>query len=79
MVSSVQSQEQIWPGNYNPSRHDFEVANEPPEPKFLLDFKKSVLAGQDALGKKDLMLMDVDDVVSSSPTVLIRRFIYIGK
>ena len=63
-VRSIASQEQIWPGENNPSRDDVEVAMELPEPAFLSNFNKSALLSQEAMGVQNLMHLDVELDVS---------------
>lgn len=65
-MSSITSQEAIWPGDRNPSRHDVEVATELLEPAFLSDFKKALLAHPDAEDTRDLMHLDLKNCVSSA-------------
>ncbi|KIW27411.1 uncharacterized protein PV07_07149 [Cladophialophora immunda] len=58
-TGTVTSQEQILPGERNPSRHDVEAATELPEPTILSDFKRSLLATVDASDAQDLMHLDL--------------------
>jgi hypothetical protein len=70
MAHTVTPQEQILPGERNPSRHDVEVATELPEPTILSDFKRSLLATVDASNAQDLMHLDLKATVSCISRIL---------
>lgn len=67
-TGTVTSQEQILPGERNPSRYDVEVATELPEPTRLLDFKRSLLATEDASDAQNLMHLDLKATVAGLTT-----------
>lgn len=52
------SQELILPGENDPSGHDVAAANETPQPALLTNFKKSLLASQEAKGNQNLIHAD---------------------
>ena len=66
MLTTI-SPESSWPGERDASRRDVELANEIPEPALLSDFKRSLLASQDAVGVDRLLHMELSTPVYAQP------------
>jgi hypothetical protein len=54
-----------WPGERNPSHLDVASASERPDPALISDFKRVLLASEDAVGVQPLVTLDLQDRVSA--------------
>jgi hypothetical protein len=59
-----------WPGEWNPSRNDVALANEQPDPNTLSDFKRALLASDEARSAQRLMHLDLTSKVKYMPLCL---------
>jgi hypothetical protein len=57
------SRTSTWPGEWNPSRNELDLANERPDVNTLSDFKRALLASDEARSAQRLMHLDLTSKV----------------